>query len=386
MNPSSNLDVREGMRRLPRWAQPALTLLTGKAHQGQNALWRSNGIGHVVLALAGLLGSAVTASWLFRVGPVAWVGILPCWIILVGSARKIQVTLAHQCAHYALTGHRLIDRLIGQALTTLILVDHFDSYYHEHVEIHHTKRLASPVDPDCKFLLELGFKPGMTVEALWRQLRYTVVSPRFHGKFMKGRLLANFVTGTPLRRLSAVLFYSALPGMVTYLGGWTGFLVGWVLPLTAPYHVAALLNFSSLHFWLKVPKAGATPKETICTLTAGRFVGEAVPRTDSLGAWAKWTARMAFFHLPIRVAVLTGDLPVHDYHHRHARCPEWADYLYTRQRDIENGCPGWPSPYAENWGLLNAIGQVFETISRAPTMGEVALLSEGEALRTMIQM
>lgn len=374
------------MRRLPRWAQPALTLLTGKAHWGQASMWRSNGLGHVVMALAGLIGGAVGAASLFSVGPVAWIGIIPCWLLVVGSARKIQVTLAHQCAHYALTGNRLLDRWIGQALTTLIVVDHFDSYYHEHVEIHHTKKLASSVDPDCKFLLELGFRPGMSVASLWSLLRWTIVSPSFHWKFLKARLMANFVTAPLARRVGAGLFQLTVAGVVTYVGGWTGFVVGWVLPLTAPYHIAALLNFSSLHFWLRVPTPGANAKETICTLTAGRFVGEAVPETDSWLAWMKWSARMAFVHLPVRVAVLTGDLPVHDYHHRHARCPEWAEYLYTRQRDIENGCPGWPLPYAENWGLGNAIQAVFETISRAPAMGDGARLTEGESLQTIIHM
>jgi len=376
---------RETMRRLPEWAQPGLTLLTGKAYWGQQPLYRSNGLIHVLVALAGLIGGAVGSAWFFSMGPAGWAGILPCWLCVVGCARKIQVTLAHQCAHYALTENRLIDRLVGQFLTTLICVDHFDSYYHEHVEIHHTKKLASPVDPDCKFLLELGFAPGMSVKDLWKQLGKTVVSPRFHGKFLKARLLANFVTSPVGRRAWAWTFHGALVAGVTYFGGWTGFLVGWVLPLTAPYHIAALLNFSSLHFWLRQPAPGASAKETICTLTGGRFVGEALPESGALSRFG-WLARMAFYHLPVRIAVLTGDLPVHDYHHRHARCPEWADYLYTRQRDIEGGCPGWPLPYTENWGLHNAIGAVFETISRAPAMGVEARLTEGESLRAMIQM
>ena len=96
MTAPSRHDVREGMRRLPRWTQPALTLLTGKPHWGQKTLWRPNGVGHVVTTLAGLFGGAIGAAWLFSVGPIAWIGIIPCWLLVVGSARKIQVTLAHQ--------------------------------------------------------------------------------------------------------------------------------------------------------------------------------------------------------------------------------------------------------------------------------------------------
>jgi hypothetical protein len=148
---------------------------------------------------------------------------------------------------------------------------------------------------------------------------------------------------------------------------WSAYFWAAVFPLTILYHNAALLNFSSLHLWLKPKVAGISSKENMCHLTAGRFLGAPFPGSATSGnralATARWAASMLLIHLPSRIAVLSGDLPVHDYHHRHPRCSTWADYIYTRQWDIDAGTPGWETPYTENWGLITAIGAVFTGLS-----------------------
>lgn len=385
--PSHANGVREGMGRLPGFLQPTLTWVTGKALPGQRPLFEGNAFTQAAAPLTGLLGGAFLAWNAVAAGGLALLTLFPIWLVMVGSARKLQVTIAHQCAHFAFTGDRAFDWFLGQALTTLLLVDHMDSYYHEHVEIHHTRQLSTAVDPDCKFLLELGIRPGMSEKSLWNRLLLMTISPCFHAKFLNARLRANFVSAPQARRISAGLFHGSVLAVVAASGSFVPFFFAWVVPVYSIYHIAALLNFSSLHFWLKQPSSENTPKQTICTLTAGRFLGEPVPTEGSgVAAWVKWSARMCFVHLPARVAVLSGDLPVHDYHHRHARCPRWADYLYTRQWDIDTGCQGWPTGYTEHWGLKSAITAVLATMANAPRdLLDREVFPEGAAERAMVQ-
>ena len=98
-------------------------------------------------------------------------------------------------------------------------------------------------------------------------------------------------------------------------------------------------------------------------LTFGRFVGEPIPSRDLppgqwLWAWGRWLFRVFALHIPTRLCVLPGDLCQHDFHHRHPR-GDWSNAGYERQRDLTAGCPGWPEPYREVWGLDNAIDVVF---------------------------
>jgi hypothetical protein len=107
-------------------------------------------------------------------------------------------------------------------------------------------------------------------------------------------------------------------------------------------------------------------------LTFGRFVGEPIPSRDLppgqwLYAWGRWLFRLFALHIPTRLCVLPGDLCQHDFHHRHPR-GDWSNAGYERQRDLTAGCPGWPEPYREVWGLGNAIDVVFAGLASLPPL------------------
>lgn len=356
------MDPRQSMLVLPKWSQNLLTWITGKPYQGQKALFQSTWLTQTFSALFCLYGSALLGAFICHQSVAFWTFLLPCWLYLAGAARKIQVTLVHQCAHFNYSGNAKFDRVAAQILSTLVFVDHFDSYYREHILIHHTKQLSSAMDPDCKFLLELGIKPGMTVKALWRQLFKIMFSPSFHYKFFRARFRANFITPPLYRRIMALSYHSIILGFALVTGSIAALFFAWIFPLTFVYHIAAFLNFTSLHFWLKQKDSRKNAKEIMCELTAGRFLGEVVPQDGSIIAWVRWFLRMSFVHLPLRIAVLSGDLPVHDYHHRYPRCSNWANFIYMRNQDIENNYGSWAIPYTENWGLFNAIEAVFENL------------------------
>src|SRR5262249_26848539 len=118
----------------------------------------------------------------------------------------------------------------------------------DHIKLHHSLHLATLTDPDMQFLCALGFRPGMSRQALWRHLYWTLVSPRFHCLFLAMRLRVNFITAPWYRRLMSGLY--ALGGGVGLMqGGWP-VMVAWLVPLFPLYHIASLLQFVSEHRWL----------------------------------------------------------------------------------------------------------------------------------------
>jgi hypothetical protein len=120
-------------------------------------------------------------------------------------------------------------------------------------------------------------------------------------------------------------------------------------------------------------------KRILGRLTFGRFVGDplpsrALPLGQWLWAWGRWLTRLLFLHIPTRMCVLPGDLCQHDWHHRHPR-GDWSNAYYERQRDRAAGCPGWPEPYREVWGLGAAIDVVFAGLASVPLLPESTPLS-----------
>ena len=75
---------------------------------------------------------------------------------------------------------------------------------------------------------------------------------------------------------------------------------------------------------------------------------------------------MLTVQLFVRVFVLVGDAPCHDFHHRRPATKAWTSYIHARQKDVDAGCPGYPLNYGESWGLFRAIDENLATLSRTP--------------------
>ncbi len=147
---------------LYRIFQTFLTWLTGKPYRGQKLLFKPSRLYQLVTALATLFGSAILSALLWNSSPL-FLPLLPIsWAITVGSARKLLTCIIHRCAHYQFWGDKR-DRILAEILSTLILVQGFDSYRHDHIKCHHhvDKFTTFEGDPDAKFVLALGFCPGL---------------------------------------------------------------------------------------------------------------------------------------------------------------------------------------------------------------------------------
>jgi hypothetical protein len=196
----------------------------------------------------------------------------------------------------------------------------------------------------------------------WRKFRQTLVSPQFHWFFFKARLKANFVDAPLYRRLMSLVWSLVAIAFVTTTHSWATFFVAWVFPLTFLYQISALCQICSEHLW------GATG--SIESKSHGRFCGEAPPDGISFSAWIGWTLRMLFYHLPVRIAILSDpEICPHDHHHKFPKDDkDWANAIYNRQQQVEAG-----AEYQEYWGLHHAMEAVFQNLAQQPPLSDTEI-------------
>lgn len=375
-------DVSDVRGKMPSFAPFFLTHLTGKALAGQTPLYRSTFQTQLLWALS-LFATAIWGSTHLiasysshpsglRLIAVA-IGLPIYWLLMVSGARYLVVVIHHQCVHGNFSGSKFWDRAVGELSSLITFTQDFSGYQSDHIADHHSKKLATLRDPDFQFLRELGFRPGMPVDMLWRHLYWTIFSPKFHMKFIWLRVRSNFLTAPIYRRVISVGFWVGLLTLVQLKHCWGTFLLAYVLPITLFYHASSLLQFLCEHQWARVKLPGEAEKLHFVRLTNGRFCGEPAPTrglslANATAARSRWILRMLFIHLPARLFVLVGDLPVHDHHHRKPMEPDWGDAIYARQRQADLGFPGWPEPATEIWGLGNAINRLFKFWASLPEM------------------
>jgi hypothetical protein len=372
-------DPREQLRRLPDSLQLPLTWLTGKAYRGQ----RGPSIGptfHLVTAVLSTAAGVACTAVAITAGSWWWAGVLPGWAMTLHGMRNMRMMLFHQCAHRNMWRRRRADRALGEVLAALLVVQDFDAYSREHVVDHHAVHHMTMRDPTVQAILRtLEMHPGMSRREMWRILLRKLVSPAYHATFFLARLQSLGQPATPARRAATVGGYAALATVLTWTGGWTVFLVGWVIPLTVLFQISNTLRLCVKHTF-PPPGSTLTGREHFASMTNAIFLCSAPPAGDGSRAhravaWLRWWAGLLLVHFPSRYLVLTGDTVCHDFHHRHPMARNWADYIHARQQDLEQGHPGWP-PYRAAWGLVPAINRVFDSLSEAdPRVYDVAALA-----------
>lgn len=351
--------VRQELRdRLPGLIQPFLTAVTGRPYEGERPVLRLSPAVLVALEAVALAASVVIGSLPFT-GSIWAFPLLPyAFCAVVGRLRWFQTELAHYAVHKSVRGHRAW-AVLG---TVIPLAQNERDYSTDHVKEHHVSTIfGTAEDPDAKVLLRFGFRAGLDEATLRRRLVVTLLSPKFHGWFLKVRMKSNLVDPNPARRLVALLWLALLIGLVTVMApsAWFVMVFG---PYTIGYQCSALLQFVSEHLWLAESPPGA--RRSI-ELSHGRFCGEAPPAQGGL-RWIGWLGRLATVHLFTRLAVLPGTLPSHDAHHVSQRRinSNWVIANYVRTELIVEG-NDFGMAEREVWGLAAAIRSVFRSLANS---------------------
>lgn len=367
-HPALTSDPRETMRALPEWLQLPLTFLTGKPHRGQRCPSLSPTF-HVALGFTSLvLGLAIGAAGYARGGWVVLL-VLPGWALTLHGMRDLRMMVFHQSAHRNLYGRRGLDRLIGQLISSLLVIQNFERYSKEHTVDHHAAPHMTLRDPTVQaVLVGLGLRAGTSRETMWRTVRRKIVSPAFHARFALGRARSFAHGASPTERVLCAGIYGTVLASCAAAGWLPQFLLFWVVPLVPLFQVSNTLRLCVKHTFPAAGTTARTGKEHFAGLTNAIFIGEPAPvgaaGLRGAGPWFGWAARMLLVHLPARYLVLTGDTVVHDFHHRHPSAKNWANYLVARRDDEDAGCGGWPA-YREVWGMRAGIERMFDSLAAA---------------------
>ena len=348
------IDPRQEMaRRLPAGLQGFLTWLTAMPADGE-AAGETTALRHLAAAFAWIAAG-------LAVGGAAFAGL-----------GLFQVVIFHHCAHGTVFRTRERNRRVGRAISAVLLFKHFDLYQHEHMLHHSAKRLLTPEDEFAQFLFDLcGLEPGIAKAELWRRVVVNIVSPLFHGRFLLRRLKASFGSHDRAHNLLGSATWLTLSLAAAGAGVFVPFLVLWVLPVTVLLQIATIFRILCEH---RFPDAGlidARDKLFVCMATTGVFPGSAPPSAEEppdirIAGWAAWWAEMLILQLFVRLFVLVGDAPCHDYHHRRPASKRWASYAQARQQDRLNGCWGFPVNYCDSWGLFRTIDANLATLAAVP--------------------
>lgn len=321
--------------RLPRWIQPFLTWLIGYPYAGQKALipnkpwWVATLMATVTLGL----GLALSFSIVTR-GGYAWLGIPITWLMVICGARTFQVYICHQGVHENLTGNAAKDRIVVEVVSTVLVVQNYDGYQADHKDIHHP-RLASDADVDRQFVTEvMKINPGACKEHNKKMFWQSMISPKIHALFLLARLRANYVICPSYRRMMAVASLVTIVLILLTCQKWMEFFVGCVLPMTILYHMSAMCQFVTEHFWARGRQAGQSAKDHYLSLLVNRHLGDPLPASglrglEWLSAWTVWWTRLFLYHVPVRLGILVGDLPVHGSHHLWPLEKRWTDPIFT---------------------------------------------------------
>ncbi|MEO3808375.1 fatty acid desaturase [Sphaerisporangium sp. B11E5] len=361
-------DVRSTYLRFPSWTQHFWTWQTGKALPGQKPIVRHTWASYLgvtlLLFFAGLTVSTLAVALMF---PLWYVALLLGWLLTVNGERLMVLVIAHQALHRRFSGSSRRDAFWGEVVTVLSVFHTFRDFKEEHFDNHHRREVfATRADPPVQFLIDLGFRPGLSRTALWRRAWVVFLSPLFYWNGFLGRIRSN-LKGRG-RRLAAfavwIGWWLSLPFWLP--NGALVLVLAFVVPVVLFAQLSALLDRLGEHEWLGPRDPAFGHRFYTVANTAARYCGSPVPPAGlplgaRLRAWSRWTALTVCYHLPSRLLVVVGDLPNHDYHHRYPSTPDWTTAAYARQRDIDNGPEG--PPYREVWGMGAAIDQMFRTLA-----------------------
>jgi fatty acid desaturase len=360
--------------RIPALIQPFLTWLTAKPAPGEAASVRTP-MSYVREALLMVLGGCALSAAAFALfGPHE----VPFWILLAAGLLittsglgLFQVVIFHHCSHGTVFSTRERNRLAGRLVSAILLFKHFDLYQREHMLHHNANKLFTDEDEFTDFVVGIcDLRTAMNRAQLWRRLVTLLASPWFHGRFMVKRVRGSVLSKDRSHNLIGLGFWGVLLAGAAITHTLLPFAVIWVLPVTVLLQIATVFRILCEH---RLPAEEVIEKrgrDLVCEATAGVFAGAPppprhMPAPARMGAWALWWMNMLTLQVFVRLFVLVGDAPCHDFHHRRPG-KKWTGYTYARQSDLDAGCPGFPLNYVDTWGLFRAIDENFQAMARAP--------------------
>ena len=370
--PASN--PRRAMHeRLPGFVQPFLTWLTAQPAPGEPLVERSP-LHFVAVALLQTVLGAVLSAAALHLCPI----LVPVGLLLTTSGLGLfQVILFHHCSHGTVFKRRAPDKrdlnvLVGRLISAILLFKHFDFYKQGHMLHHSNNKLLTEEDEFADFVFNTcRLEAGVPHAELRRRVLLSLVSPLFHGRFLVRRVRAAWLSHDRYHNLVGLGTWAALAMLAALVGQAPAFVVAWIVPVSVLLQAATVGRILCEHSFPEVEVIAARGKDFSSCATSGVFPGAMPPAAKArsvlgLLRWLSWWANMLTVQLLVRVFVLVGDAPCHDYHHRKPASRRWTSYIQARQQDAEAVAAGPRAGYTEIWGLFRAVDRTLASLSRLP--------------------
>jgi len=349
---------QEMYERLPHFVQPFLNWVTAIPHfdtvNQPSKCWTP--IADAGLRL--LVGVGSTAAAYYWGSPLLAVFGL---VLTVSGMGLVQVQLYHYSSHNMVCRSQWANTLLGRAISIIFLLKQWDHYRVEHRQHHWTTKIITEHDEFVQFVVGLcGLKPGRSIKWLWMRFWLNMFSPIFHMKFLWSRIRNQFfLSHVGYSEIALVYMVALAVGCMLY----PILLLVWVLPLTIFLQMATVFRIVIEH---RIPDQKLLDFRTVATTfeaTNGVFPGSPMPPSCDWYGLIVWAFNMLFVQTFIRLTVLCGDAPTHDYHHRKPGFNTWRDASFNRLKDKTDFRQ--IVDYRDVWGLLNAVGDTLTSISNA---------------------
>ncbi len=367
---SAPVDARLMMyNRLPHVLQPFLTWLTAKPAPGEDMLSRSP-LWYVACASLQVMAGIAIAWAALRLPALPAMALVALGTLLSSSGLGLfQVVVFHHCSHGTVFKNRETNIRVGRLLSAVLLFKHFDEYKKDHMLHHNARKLLTEEDEFADFVFgTCRLQAGIEKRELWRRVVGNLLSPIFHTRFLLRRMQAAFRSSDRAHNAIGMAFWGAMVSLAVALHQVGPFLVAVALPMTVLLQVATVFRILCEHRFPDHAIMEQRGKDFACHATSGVFPGAMPPRRGlralpRLAAWALWWAEMLTVQVFVRVFVLVGDAPCHDFHHRRPASKRWTSYAQARQNDVEAGSPGFNVDYIETWGLFTAVDRTLASLA-----------------------
>lgn len=141
----------------------------------------------MIWSLIWFLGGVLASIFvLLSKASVLW--LLLSMVFTVAGARYVVATIIHHGVHLAVFRGERANRILCEVLSTLTIVQAFDSYRQFHVHEHHGRDFSTMGDQDLAAIYTLGLRPGVAVARMRLILAWQCISPVFHLRYLWGRL------------------------------------------------------------------------------------------------------------------------------------------------------------------------------------------------------
>lgn len=378
----SSLSIRESYLRFPLWTQPFWTLATGKPLPNERPFIHI----HPALAMALDFSTAILSCGIHllmltspepSIRMIGYALSLVFALYLTGFLRKTQVVYGHHAIHRTLfRGRRELNERVAMCMSIFALSQSENEYKRDHLDHHRWSIFTTIRDADASLLHKFGVRPGKSIKELNRNLIRTLFSPRYHLWFLKARFSSN-LRRSPVGLSLVIAWVLVIFVGIPYQFGFVAACLALWLPMTILYQMSALLQFTTEHVWLTDGVPG-NKENAYAERCHGRFCGERVPGATGTSAstrdWLIWISRTLLIHFPMRLTVLVGDLPAHDWHHLvamvgHSSKP-WQLAIFERQHAIDSRNSAGMEE-REIWGVDNMIKHVLLKMSCATPVADV---------------